>query len=323
MHATYAIEKPADHSDPDASPESPEDIPLSQLGSLYLLTCFVFSSEYFGNAVPVTPLSIFPDHQNLVHCLLGGRAVNLGHAEPATVDALIFLGIWMEHHNKFVAGPLPLADFFHHLQALEMMAITSPSPEIRYHAQLLSSSILHAHPEDSARLSHILDTLEHCPEQRIRALAVGWLKEEMIVAYQRKLNNVFSKEDALHAVKEHLFPDLMDLSKGPMNDILADYHRSFTFYIALVNFLIFLCGEAFVPMCPSGMKQAVDRYFTLPLSLIRQRLYEAISPEGQLAAETHSEASVIKFDLALLEERLDTLLSGKLGTNPVGRMSVA
>ncbi|OBT53227.1 hypothetical protein VE04_05836 [Pseudogymnoascus sp. 24MN13] len=107
------------------------------------------------------------------------------------LDAILSIGLWLEHTDHFVAGPLEPTDYLQLLQSLSLVSANCPEPTLRHAAHILTSNILHAHPTDRLRLNFISDTLEHCPFEPLRASAVGWLKEELVRAHTRKSDDLF------------------------------------------------------------------------------------------------------------------------------------
>jgi len=52
-------------------------------------------------------MSIFPDHAKLVKHFVGVEVpANIGAEEPSVIDALLAIGLWLEHTNSFVSGKL-------------------------------------------------------------------------------------------------------------------------------------------------------------------------------------------------------------------------
>ena len=79
------------------------------------------------------------------------------------------------------------------LQYFSIISANTPSAALRYVAHLLTSKILHAHPNDQLRLSFIKDTLQHCPYENLKGSAVGWLKDEILAANTPKISNAASQ----------------------------------------------------------------------------------------------------------------------------------
>lgn len=71
------------------------------------------------------------------------------------------------------------------LQRLSLLSANTPSSTLRYQAHLLTSGLLHHHPDPAARMAFIKDTLENCPYETLKASAVGWLKDEILLSQQK------------------------------------------------------------------------------------------------------------------------------------------
>jgi hypothetical protein len=309
IHATD--EEPSDHDPEETSPNSPSDIPLSQAGSLFLLVCFVFSSVLLSTEAPLPKISIFPDHAKLVGQFIGTDGpVSIGSEKTSIIDAILFLGLWLEHNNAFVSGPLSDEDYLQHLQNLSLISANCPSPSLRYHAHLLTSSILHAHPVDRTRLTFISDTLEHCPYENLKVSAVSWLKEELIAAKQRKSENIFSSTVALAAAQPYLFPDLGPLAAADANEQWEEMQQSFPFHMAVVNFLYFLgAASEYANVVPTGMRSVVEEIYLGPLRKVQIILVRELGEDGTLIKKIGAlEDGVGRVEVELLGQRLDMVL---------------
>ncbi len=219
------------------------------------------------------------------------------------IDAILAIGLWLEHNNQFVSGPLEDEDFLQHLQTLSLLSANTPSPTLRYAAHVFTSSILHAHPVDRLRLSFISDTLEYCPYETLKASAVSWLKEEIITAQERKSENVFASTIALAAAQPYLFPDTSALTGASDEELLQELEQAFPFHMAIVNFLFFIGGEQYAHVVPSGMMAVVEEIYLGPLRIVQEKAVKAL--EG----EKSEDSSVV--ELQLLGERI-ALCSAKI-----------
>lgn len=290
-------------------PSSPADIPLSKSGSLFLITCFIFSSIMFESKSPPPKLSIFPDHAKLVKAFVGTENPgSIGTEESGTIDAILAIGLWLEHNNQFVSGPLEDDDFLQLLQSLSLLSANTPSPTLRYAAHVLCSTILHAHPTDRLRLTFISDTLENCPYETLKASAVSWLKEEIITAQERKSENIFASSVALAAAQPYLFPDTSELGTATPEELIQALGQSFPFHMAVVNFIFFISGETYSHAVPSGMMSVVEEIYLEPL-----RAAQAKSVSALEAGEPESlvDAAISGLDLQLLGERI-SMCSAKI-----------
>ncbi|KAE9373974.1 DUF1760-domain-containing protein [Stipitochalara longipes BDJ] len=283
---------PAEYDPEENYPSSPGDIPLSQAGSLFLITSFVFSSILFESKLPQPKLSIFPDHAKLVKHFIGvDGPSSIGGEEPGVVDAILAIGLWLEHNNQFVSGPLEDEEFLQHLQTLSLLSANNPSPTLRYAAHVFTSSILHAHPVDRLRLTFISDTLENCPYENLKASAVSWLKEEIIMAQERKAENVFASTVALAAAQPYLFPDTSPLADASDEELSQELGQAFPFHMAVINFLFFIGSEAYAHVVPSGMMTVVEEIYLGPLRVAQEKAEKGSEGEGS-------------FELQLLGERI-------------------
>jgi hypothetical protein len=285
-------------------PSSPESIPLAQGGALFLISSYISSSILFGSQTPLPTLSIFPDHTKLLKAFINTDAPEtIGSENPGVVDAVLAIGLWLEHTNQFVSGPLEDEDFLQHLQSLSLLSANNPSPTLRYAAHALTSSILHAHPVDRVRLTFITDTLEECPYDSLKASAVSWLKEEIITAEERKSENVFASTAALTAAQPYLFPnntELSELGGQPLVDALA---QTYPLHMAAVNFLYFIGGKNYRHVVPTGMKAIVEEIYLNPLKVAQEK--------ASLVLKSGSERGSDKviFGIQLLGERISTCLA--------------
>ncbi|RDW88455.1 hypothetical protein BP6252_00487 [Coleophoma cylindrospora] len=304
LDAVFKVEvKASDEEDPEANyPSSPDDIPLSRAGSLFLLTYFIFSSILFEAKNPQPNLSIFPDHMKLVKQLIGVDGLETtGSEPPGVIDAIIATGLWLENSNKFVAGPLEDEDFMQYLQTLSLLSANNPSPTLRAGAHILCTAILHAHPSGRLRLTFISDTLEHCPYETLKGSAVAWLKEEIITAEERKSDNVFSSTEALAATQPYLFPDLTSLAQTSDDELIQNLAQAFPFYMPAANLLFFLHSKQYSHVVPPSMMAVVEEVYLTPLRDAQERAVKVLEARGD------SQESVT--EMQLLGQRLSMAMS--------------
>jgi hypothetical protein len=309
--AIYTEPKALDSETEEEYPSSPEDVPLSRVGSLFLVTFFVFSSVIFDANITLPPMSIFPGHATLLQQFIGTNgAPTIGTEEQSVVDSILAIGLWLENSNKFVSGPLEDEDFLQYLQYLSLLSANTPSPSLRYSAHTLLTSILHAHPIDRTRLTFILDTLENCPYETLKASAVGWLKDEIITAQERKAENVFSSTVALSTTQPYLFPDMSPLTQASDTEAREEVKQSFPFYMAVLNFLYFASTDAYAEVVPEGMKTVAEKIYLGPLKAVLGRLRTSFELGGELyKAMDEAEASMALAEVQLLSERLELCMA--------------
>lgn len=304
FEAIYKTESHPSEEDSEANyPTSPGDIPLSQTGSLFLFTSFIFASVIFGSKYSEPSIALFPDHAKLVSHFIGtGGAQLIGSEEAGVIDAVLAFGLWLEHTNKFVSGPIEDEDFLQNLQFTSLLSANTPSASLRYAAHTLTSSILHAHPIDRVRLTFITDTLEHCPYEALKGSAVSWLKEEIITAQDRKSENVFASTTALGAAQPYLFPSTSSLAEANDEELIQELVQSFPFHMAVVNFLYFLGGKQYSHVVPHGMIAIVEEIYLGPLRSAAEKAGTALG-SGNLNTAL-GEAEDVKVELQLLGERI-------------------
>ena len=88
----------------DGPPSSPSDIPLSEAGSLFLLTSRIASATLFGSSSTLPPLFVFPDLAAIAFKFIGqaesGGASSIGTEPEAVVDAVLAIGMFTAHNSK-------------------------------------------------------------------------------------------------------------------------------------------------------------------------------------------------------------------------------
>lgn len=224
------------------------------------------------------------------------------------IDSLLVLGLRLYHKNAFVTGPLEDEDFVQYLQTLSVISATDPSPTVRYHAHLLTSAVLHAHPVDRTRLAYITDTLFECPFPSLQASSVAWLKDEIMTARSRNSNDIFSDSTAIAVIMPFLIPDLSQLASADVADMWEEVQRSFVLYMATVNFLYFLAGEGHRHVVPDGMMDVVEKIYLGPLRNIKGRLLGELDDGGTLVEVVdETTAGDARAELDLLGYRMDML----------------
>ncbi|KAH8805780.1 YAP-binding/ALF4/Glomulin [Xylogone sp. PMI_703] len=304
-------------------PSSPEAIPLSPGGCLFLVSSMIFSSILFESKSTMPSLSIFPDHEKLVKRFIGTAGPPTTGSEPAgIIDAVAAIGLWLEHNNKFVSGPLEDDDFLQHLQSLSLLSANSTLPTLRYACHVLTSSILHAHPDDRVRLAFITDTLEHCPYETLKESAIGWLKDELITAQTRKSDNVFSSSAAITAVVPYLFPETPSIEEHSTDELIQELMQGYPLHMGILNFLYFLSGKVYSDLVPSGLIQTSKEAYVLPLQEVLKKCLQDLEQETpteessddvghaemRLLGDQLSRAST-QVELQLLSERLALYLT--------------
>ena len=239
-------------------PSTASDVPLSRTGSLYMLAIMAASSTFFDAPASLPPwLSLSSDFAAMLSSVLGDANSGSTGGEPeALIDAVLFLGFCIlntKPHNAIATSAEQDDGIYSSiLQRLSLLSANLPSPALRYNAHLLTSSLLHFHPSDHFRLAFIRDTLEHCPFENLKASAVGWLKDELLLADKEKTTiqhsdltdpmPIFTTPAALVTLSPFLIPNVNDILKGQTTatDSYTIFQAYQPFFLATLNLLYLL-----------------------------------------------------------------------------------
>ncbi|KAF2838369.1 DUF1760-domain-containing protein [Patellaria atrata CBS 101060] len=307
------IESTTTGAEEEEPPSSAEDIPLSKIGALYLITAHKVSELLYEIPRDTDTVPIFPDHAFILNTFLpNASAVSI---EPdALVDTLLALGLIALEMND-VGTPEDDEQFLQYLQTICLISANSPSPSIRYNAHYLASTVLRSHPSDVVRLSFIRDTLEHAPYENLKASAVGWLKGETIEANITTLqkaqrsghrydhagaeeeHTVFSTPLALSTVSPFIFPSLVTpfSTAAPLSESWVYLKTNISFYLTALNFYYLLLTA--VPLhqvldIPALHKDAdVGGSFLGPLKEAVGKFSKALKEGGELFDEEGEEGA--------------------------------
>ena len=210
------------------------------------------SSALFDAPTASPTFTIVPDFAAILASALGDSPTGSTGAEPEPlIDAVLFLGFLTIDSGQGMSTNDDTA-CNNILQRLSLLSANMPSPALRYHAHVLTSSILHAHPSDHFRLAFIRDTLEHCPYENLKASAVGWLKDEILAAdgdTQEKEEttaepSIFSTSAALITLGPFLCPDPEKLMQDQsISDSYATFQAYQAFYLAVLNLIYLLLSS--------------------------------------------------------------------------------
>ncbi|KAL9127225.1 MAG: hypothetical protein Q9175_007783 [Cornicularia normoerica] len=236
-------------------PSSASDVPLSKTGSIYILATMAASSTLFDAPASLPSLSLVPDFVGILGSSLGDSATGSTGAETEPlIDAVLFLGFLVinSQPNMLVEGDSDHV-FNNVLQRLSLLSANMPSPVLRYHAHLLTSTILHLNPSENSRLAFMRDTLEHCPFENLKASAIGWLKDEILAAEKAEQSKkepdaedpIFATSTALITLAPFIFPNPEKLMEGQsIMDRYATFQAHQPFYLAVLNLLYLLLSSA-------------------------------------------------------------------------------
>ncbi|KAL8888982.1 MAG: hypothetical protein Q9215_003672 [Flavoplaca cf. flavocitrina] len=233
----------------DELPTSASEVPLSRPGCLYLLCASYASAVLFDAPSKESPETKNATFFSLLSDFLGPPSSStLGSESLALIDSLLFFGHYTLQSNdlrSFLERPENDPAFTQTLQYFSIISAITPSAALRYVAHLLTSKILHAHPNDLMRLSFIKDTLQHCPYENLKASAVGWLKDEILTANppgapntpnnssteetkEKTIPSIFATPTCIATLAPHLF-----LSPAKMDK--DEFYAHEGFFLAALN----------------------------------------------------------------------------------------
>lgn len=241
-------------------PSSASDVPLSKTGSIYILATMAASSTLFDSPASLPLLNLVPDFASILASSLGDSATGSTGAESEPlVDAVLFLGFFIisSQPNHPIRGDSEGRGedeyaFTNILQRLSLLSANMPSPVLRYHAHLLTSTILHLNPSENSRLAFIRDTLEHCPFENLKASAIGWLKDEILAAEKAEQSrnepdaeaSIFTTSASLSTLAPFIFLNPEKLMEGQtITDSYTTFQAYQPFYLAVLNFLYLLLSS--------------------------------------------------------------------------------
>lgn len=212
------------------------------------------SSTFFDAPASLPSLSLVPDFAGILASSLGDSATGSTGAESEPlIDAVLFLGFLIINAQPNVTGGSDSDHVFNNvLQRLSLLSANMPSPVLRYHAHLLTSTILHHNPSENSRLAFIRDTLEHCPFENLKASAIGWLKDEILAAEKDEQSkeadaedSIFATSAALTTLAPFIFPNPEKLMEGQsITNSYATFQANEPFYLAVLNLLYLLLSSA-------------------------------------------------------------------------------
>ena len=220
------------------------DYQPSKAGVLYYVAAkaAAYLSNDRGSNVAI---SLFDDHNRIIESLV--KIEKIGTEPASLIDAILILG-WaaLSTHGGFTE-PENNEVFYQYLQRLSLLSAQTPFSSLRYHSHVLSSRILHAHGSSEVRFNYIVDTLEHCSYDNLRVSAVGWLKDEILTAFDvsngsqmdmeefrvhnsyKNEINFFTLPSSLTSISSHLFV-------GPSTRNKEELTTALPYWLAVVNF---------------------------------------------------------------------------------------
>ena len=232
-------------------PSIPTDVPLSRTGSLYLLSTMAASSALFDAPASLPSLSLVPDFAAILASSLGDAETgSTGAAPEPLIDAVLFLGSLIVNSKQ---GPPPdhYTGYYNLCKPLSLLSANIPSPALRYHAHILTSSMLRGHLSDDDRMAFISSTLTDWLYPNLKASAIGWLKDEILAAERTaqagqstEETSVFATPDCLTTLAPFLFVSADTRIEGLSHvQGYEIFKRDQGFYSAVLNFIYLLISS--------------------------------------------------------------------------------
>ncbi|KAI9713129.1 MAG: hypothetical protein M1820_001114 [Bogoriella megaspora] len=299
----------------DDPPSSAEEIPLSRRGAAFLLAARQSGSVLYDMSGNAPFITVFPAHAEILQGVLGSlESPTLGSESPALLDAVMVLALLALENNQ-IGEPSDDEHFNQYLQRLSLISAQCPSPNIRYHAYYLTSTILRSHPSDKVRLAFIRDTLEHCPLESLKASAVSWLKGEILEANsplpnssggeavpsgalsglafvndREQASSLFASPIALSTLSTFLFPDLTyELTQQTLLDAWTVFKSNVPFYLAALNLYKLLLSNAHLSdnldIGSLHKDNDIGGSYLFPLKRACQKFQKDIEDDGAVAEE--------------------------------------
>lgn len=301
---------------------------------------WVFSSTVFQANMPKPKIYILPEHLGLMQRYLEDDANGEIQRMPGTIEAILAIGLWLEH-GKFIVAPTMSTETlraafmpYHHL--LTLCSVYHPSLGVRNAASTLAGLILHACPEEDGRLHILEDLLENCMFSNLKACAVTWLKEELEMAQKppavhitpasglgidgaavsssedkssKTSSSIFGTPEAIEQLQYLVFPD-MQFVREMDKDAFAEYwSQNSPFLMQAANFAYLLFrSERYRKQIPEGMRGAMEERFIRPLISATSKPSPGQS-DDKSEIDDHSDPS-FAMELDVLNGRLKDLTVG-------------
>ncbi|KAL8815842.1 MAG: hypothetical protein Q9223_005062 [Gallowayella weberi] len=251
-------------------PSSASDVPLSRPGCLYLLSASYASRILFHASSDKTEYLTESAFFSFLSDFLGPPSSATLGTEPASlIDSILFFGHYISEKTAmkhFLEQSENESTWTETLQYLSILSANTPSASLRYNAHVLTSNLLHAHPNDQLRLSFIKDTLEHCPYENLKASAVGWLKDEILAANPSQPNPVdgqvsadgkSEKSNSIFATPTCIATLAPQLFVSPSNMSTEEFLAHENFFLAALNLYLLLLTKEGLSV-KLGLRAAMD-----------------------------------------------------------------
>jgi len=226
-------------------------------------------------------MHLFPDHLRMLERYLGTDPQAEITTSPGTADALLAIGLGLHHRGLITAAEEPSYMAYHH--RLTLISVFHPNLQVRNAATVFAGTLLHSDPADENRLDILEDLLENCQFASLKACAVKWLQEEILLAQKGKLSNIFSKADVIERLRYVIFPDMRSVVNMDQDDFLDFWAENQLFLLQTANFAYFLL-KGRTDLLPDGMVSALEERFSDPLSTAARKFEqsEGLDPHDKL-----------------------------------------
>ncbi|KAI0480062.1 DUF1760-domain-containing protein [Xylariaceae sp. FL0804] len=284
---TSVYNKAAAGTDPLSAFEnfsSPDDIHLSPGGTASLIAYWIFSADVFGADSPQPEMHIFPDHFSMLEPFLGADPQSEISRSPGTADALLAIGLGLQHRDLLV-GADDEAKFMAYHHHLTLISVFHPDIQVRNAATIFAGTILHSDPDDQNRLEILEDLLENCMFASLKACAVKWLQEELLAASREGRSNLFSKSETIERLQYAAFPDVLMVAALDMDALLEYWAENSIFLLQVANFGYLLFRGPLRELVPSGMDAGVENRFSEPLILAAEKLRQTLDGEDRMQVD--------------------------------------
>lgn len=310
-------------------PDTPNAVPLSPVGSMFVLAESQTRDILSSPASESNILRIFPEQVKAMQQIVGiqeaGGMSTAGTEPEGIIDAVLALGLIALERNE-VGEPQDDESFMQYLQTVSLLSANTPSPSLRFHAHMLTTSVLRSHASEEVRLTFIRDTLEHCPYENLKASAVSWIKGETLEANPPDekpggdRTSIFAGSVALGVLGPFLFPDLtQELKFSSISESWMTFKGHLGFYLASLNFcyLLLAAKHLHAPLRVAALHEEHDIGGSMvgPLREASQKYRESLEDGALRDEEGLHGVQHAMLDLDILDDVLDRIEKGVIDLN--------
>ncbi|KAK8090344.1 YAP-binding/ALF4/Glomulin [Apiospora hydei] len=276
--------------------DSADEIKLSPGGAVSVIAYWIFSAEVFEANHPSPEMHLFPEHNTLLERFLGADPQSEIVQNPGIADALVTVGLALNHMKLVSATQETKFMAYHH--NLTLVSVFHPDLHVRNAATTYAGILLHSDPDDHNRLEILEDLLENCMFATLKAVAVTWLKEEILAANKEGASpNAFTGPEVVDHLQYFIFPDMQELKEMDHEALAEHWAQNNIFLSQVANFGYFLFSSGLKGVVPSGMGAAVAERFVDPLVGGAEKLQQGVPELGEGE----------KMELAILVDRLRSI----------------